>query len=200
MRKAITIKRFYILLLALILALSSLSALASTIPDELPVGILSASARLYKKASTKDGTVTTLKADTEIEIIGETKSYYRVVAGNKAGYILKKYIALAGAEMSTSSPVTTGQKNALSSAKSYLKILSFSYEGLIKQLEYEKYSHEDAVYAVDNCGADWYDQAAKKAESYLSFMAFSRDRLIAQLEYEGFTREQAVYGVEANGY
>jgi len=59
--------------------------------------------------------------------------------------------------------------------------MAFSYEGLIKQLEYETYSHEDAVYAADNCGAGWNEQAAKSAESYLRVMAFSQDGLIEQL-------------------
>lgn len=67
-------------------------------------------------------------------------------------------------------------------------------------MEYEKYSHEDAVYAADNCGADWYEQAVKKARSYLEYSPFSRDGLIEQLEYEGFTYDQAVYGAEQNGY
>lgn len=96
--------------------------------------------------------------------------------------------------------LTAGQRNAINSAKSYLEWSAFSYEGLIDQLEYEKYSHEDAVYAADNCGADWYEQAVKKARSYLEYSPFSRDGLIEQLEYEGFTYDQAVYGAEQNGY
>lgn len=96
--------------------------------------------------------------------------------------------------------ITTGQKNALSSARSYLEFSAFSYDGLIKQLEFENYSHEDSVFAADNCGADWNEQAAKQAESYLEFSSFSKDGLIEQLEYEGFTHEQAVYGAEQNGY
>ena len=73
--------------------------------------------------------------------------------------------------------------------------MAFSYSGLIEQLEYEGYSTEDATYAVDHCGADWNDEAAKKAEEYLNTMSFSRSGLIEQLEYEGFTHDQAVYGV-----
>lgn len=96
--------------------------------------------------------------------------------------------------------LTTGQKNALNSAKSYLDFSAFSYQGLIEQLEYEKYTHEDAVFAADNCGADWNEQAVKKAASYLEFSSFSKEGLIEQLEYEGFTHEQAIYGVEQNGY
>lgn len=96
--------------------------------------------------------------------------------------------------------VTTGQRNALKKAKSYLKTMAFSREGLIEQLEFEGYTTDEATYGADNCGADWNEQAAKKAESYLDIMAFSREGLIEQLEFEGFTNEQAVYGVTANGY
>ncbi len=95
---------------------------------------------------------------------------------------------------------TTGERNALSRAKDYLSVMPFSWEGLVGQLEYEKYSHEEAVYAADHCGADWNEQAAKKAEAYLDIMSFSRQGLIDQLEYEGFTHDQAVYGAEQNGY
>lgn len=95
---------------------------------------------------------------------------------------------------------TIGQLNALSKAKSYLDVMPFSYSGLIKQLEYEKYSTSDATYAADNCGANWNEQAAKKAKSYLELMSFSREGLIEQLEYEGYTHEQAVYGTTAAGY
>ena len=94
---------------------------------------------------------------------------------------------------------TLSQKNALSEANSYLRSSAFSRDGLIEQLEYEGYSHEDSVYAVDNCNADWFEQAVKEAKSYLRHSSFSRDGLIEQLEYEGFTHEQAVYGVEQNG-
>ena len=94
---------------------------------------------------------------------------------------------------------TVSQKNAVRKAKQYLDTMAFSYEGLISQLEFEQFSHDDAVYGVDNCGADWNEQAAKKAKSYLDTMAFSRESLIDQLEFDKFTYEQAVYGVEANG-
>jgi hypothetical protein len=91
------------------------------------------------------------------------------------------------------------QKNALKSALSYLNFSAFSYTGLIKQLEYEKYPHEDAVYAVDNCGADWNEQAYKSGQSYLNYSSFSRQGLINQLKYEGFTQTQAEYAVNKIG-
>lgn len=99
----------------------------------------------------------------------------------------------------STSTITAGQRNALKSAKDYLKFTAFSYKGLINQLEYEKYSHEDAVYAADNCGADWNEQALKSAKHYLLFSAFSYKGLVEQLEYEQFTKEQATYGVDNCG-
>lgn len=99
-----------------------------------------------------------------------------------------------------SSDVTMGQKNALAKAKSYLDYTAFSYQGLVKQLEYEKFSNEDAIYGANNCGANWNEQAEKKAKSYLEYTSFSRDSLIEQLVYEGFTKEQAAYGADKNGF
>lgn len=103
-------------------------------------------------------------------------------------------------EPSVSSVPSIEQTNALNRAKRYLNSSAFSYNGLIEQLEYEGYSNESAVYAVDNCGADWNEQAAKKARRYLDTTSFSRSGLIDQLLYEGFTQEQAEYGVTAVGY
>ncbi len=94
---------------------------------------------------------------------------------------------------------TVSQKNAVRKAKEYLAVMAFSRDGLIKQLEFEGFSNEDATYGVDNVSVDWNEQAVKKAKEYLDTMAFSRDSLIKQLEFEGFTYEQAVYGVEQNG-
>lgn len=98
------------------------------------------------------------------------------------------------------SVATMGERNALASARDYLEVMAFSYTGLIEQLEYEGYSHAEAVYGADHCGADWYEQAVRSAAEYLDVMSFSRSGLIEQLEFEGFTHDQAVYGVGQNGY
>lgn len=95
---------------------------------------------------------------------------------------------------------TLGQKNALKSAKDYIKTMPFSYTGLIKQLKYEGYSNEEATYGADNCEANWNEQAAKSARDYINTMSFSRSGLIKQLKYEGFTNEQAEYGATLVGY
>ena len=95
-----------------------------------------------------------------------------------------------------------GQKNALRAAETYLYAMAFSHDGLVEQLEIGSgFTHEEAVYGADNCGADWNEQAAKAAATYLDTMAFSREGLIEQLEIGSkFTNEQATYGAEANGY
>ena len=68
-------------------------------------------------------------------------------------------------ETQTEEPsVTIGQKNALNKAKSYLEFSGFSYDGLVKQLKFEGFEDADVTYAVDNCGADWNEQAARKAQ------------------------------------
>ena len=95
--------------------------------------------------------------------------------------------------------LTTSQSNALRKAASYLNYTSFSYSGLINQLEFEGYSTEDATFAADHCGADWNEQAVGKAKSYLSWTSFSRSGLINQLEFEGFTQDQAEYAADQVG-
>lgn len=105
----------------------------------------------------------------------------------------------ASTNSSAPSP-TTGEKNALRTAREYLNISAFSYTGLIHQLEYEGYLTEEATYAADNCNANWNEQAAKSAKEYLDISSFSRQGLIDQLIYEGYTQEQAEYGVTQNGY
>jgi hypothetical protein len=94
---------------------------------------------------------------------------------------------------------TVSQRNAVRKAESYLEHMAFSRSGLIEQLEYEKYSTEDATFAVDHVKVDWNAQAAKKAKSYLETMPFSREGLLSQLEYEGYTPEQAEHGVNSVG-
>ena len=95
--------------------------------------------------------------------------------------------------------VTDSKTQAVKKAADYLRVTSFSRSGLISQLEYSKFSTEDATYAVDAQNVDWNSQAAKKAASYLKISSFSRQGLIDQLIYTGFTQSQAEYGVNAVG-
>ena len=134
----------------------------------------------------------------------------RVEYNGKTAYISSEYLSTTKPSTTENKPVETdppatesnvtkGMKNALSSAKSYLRFTAFSYNGLIDQLEYEGYTHDEAVYAADNCGADWKEQALKSAKNYLDVTAFSYSGLIEQLEYEEFTSSQAKYAVDNCG-
>ncbi len=72
----------------------------------------------------------------------------------------------------------------------------FSRARLIELLEqYWSINREDAVWAADNCGADWDANARLKAQDiYENYAFISYDLLILELEmsYVGFTHEQAV--------
>ncbi len=102
-------------------------------------------------------------------------------------------------EQTTTTAADVGSWNAVRAANSYLSFMAFSRSGLIKQLEYEGYSHADAEYAADNCGADWTKQAVLKGKEYIDTQAFSRSGLIKQLEYEGFSQNDAVSAVDSLG-
>lgn len=99
----------------------------------------------------------------------------------------------------TTTFVTNSKTQASRTATSYLRYMAFSRSGLIRQLEFEGFSNEDATYGVDAQNADWNAQAAKMAASYLRSMSFSRSGLINQLIFEGFTQSQAEYGVNSVG-
>ena len=90
--------------------------------------------------------------------------------------------------------------NAIDCAQDYVDLMAFSRQRLISQLEYEGYSNEAAVYAVDNIRVDWNSECAECAQDYLAFMSFSRQGLYDQLAYEGFTDEQIQYGLSQVGY
>lgn len=94
---------------------------------------------------------------------------------------------------------TTGERNAVKKAQSYLDFTAFSRDGLIGQLEFEGFTKSEATYGADNVGANWNEQAVKKAKDYLEFTAFSYSGLVEQLEFEEFTHEQAVYGADKCG-
>ena len=92
------------------------------------------------------------------------------------------------------------EESALKAAKDYLECTAFSRDGLIKQLEVDKkFTHSESVYAVDNCGADWNDQALKTAQSYLKIGGVGYSGMVDQLVYVGFTSEEAAYAVDNCG-
>lgn len=107
---------------------------------------------------------------------------------------------MGGSDDSLTDDNTVKDKDgALETATDYLTYSAFSYDSLVEQLEFEGFSHEDAVYAADNCGADWAEQAEKAAATYIEYSAFSYNGLIEMLEYEGYSSEDAKNAVDKCG-
>lgn len=99
--------------------------------------------------------------------------------------------------MPEKSEATLEQQLACKKAETLLETSAHSYQGLIDSLEFAGFTHEDAVYAVDRCGADWNKQAYRQAKSYKTYNNFSREETIRMLTFwDGFTREQAIYAVD----
>ena len=92
-----------------------------------------------------------------------------------------------------------GKKSAFNTALRHLDLSAFSYDGLIAQLEKENFTHDEAVFAVENCGADWNEQALLRAKECLNLVAISYTGMIKQLQSEKFTYTQAVYGADNCG-
>ena len=162
---------------------------------------------LYQSA-TEDSVVVISKEDfpdgAAIQVTGITSTGFFQVELNGTYYVpaagLSADASATTAVEDTSTTVTLGMSNALTMAKKYLKIYNFSYSELVEQLEYEGFSTAEATYAVDNCGANWYEEAATKAQKYLKLFSLSRSKLITQLEHDGFTTDQAEYAATAAGY
>lgn len=100
----------------------------------------------------------------------------------------------AAVEPATTQPVdpnaTQKQQKALRLAYSYLKFSAYSKEGLKDRIMDFNITEDVAEYAVNNCGADWVEQARKKAEEYTKFKKWKRIDLQKQLENDKFEQDE----------
>lgn len=165
---------------------STAEASASAAAEETAKAEASVSAAAEETAKAKADADAKIKADADAKVKAEADAKIKADADAKA----KADAEAAG---------TPSQQNALRAANDYLRFMAFSRPSLISQLEYEKYSTEDATWAVDHLVVDWNEQAAESAKNYLEFSAFSGPGLYDQLIYEGFTPEEAQYGVSQTG-
>lgn len=112
------------------------------------------------------------------------------------GTMLFTLCACSKSKDSSEDNATLEQRHALKRAEALLEVSAHSYQGLIDQLEYEGFIHEDAVYAADRCGADWNKQAYRQVKSYVRYNSFTRKEIIRMLTMsDDFTQEQAIYAV-----
>lgn len=110
-----------------------------------------------------------------------------------------------GSAVVSAQSLTGPQKNAVRSAESYLSMMGFSRDGLIRQLSSsagDGYSVADATAAVDSLSVNWNEQAVRSAQQYLSMMGFSCSGLIEQLSSDAgdmYSKSEATYGAQQAG-
>lgn len=73
---------------------------------------------------------------------------------------------------------TAGDRQALADAQQYLSSESFSFQGLVAQLEFDGFSKAQATWRVSHSRANWNKQALYSAKNYLQTQAFSARGLI----------------------
>lgn len=157
--------------------------------------------------STDAGTVVEDPSDFNVEVTyddGSTETVYdgykitsKTLKAGKTAKVTIKYKKLKTVvKIKGKKVVTMGEQNALDKAYSYLDFTHFSKKGLKEQLKFEGFTDSECKYAVENCGANWKEQAAGKAQDYLDTMSFSKSGLRDQLEFEGFSDEQIDYAIK----
>lgn len=188
-------------------AVNGAAPVATTVPSETatqdPAAAKAEADAAAKKAKADaDAAAKKAKADADAKAKADAEAKAKADAAAKkakADADAKAKADAAAAAKAAADAGTISQQNALSKASDYLEFTAFSRSGLIRQLEFDKYSTGDASWAVDHVGANWNEQAAKKAKDYLDFTSFSRSGLIDQLTFDGFTAAEAQYGVSKTG-
>ena len=93
-------------------------------------------------------------------------------------------------------------RNALRSAETYSDMMHMSKARIYDQLTSEngeKFTAEEAQYAIDNIKGDYLEAALKSAKNYQETMSMSKDAIYDQLvsDYgEKFTAEEAQYAID----
>ena len=91
---------------------------------------------------------------------------------------------------------TKRNREAVEEAKDTLDAGEYSYQGLIDQLIFERFTPAQAKYGADHCNANWNKQAVRSANAYLKDGMCSIRELTEYLEDEKFTEEQIQYAFD----
>jgi hypothetical protein len=97
--------------------------------------------------------------------------------------------------------MTPSQQEAVKSARGYLDATGFSKRYLTNWLvSYEKFSREDAEYAIAYLNPNWNEEAVRTAQTYIDAdTGITREYLLDQLAHkdgDGYTKSQATYAVD----
>ena len=95
---------------------------------------------------------------------------------------------------------TAGQKKAMEKALQHLKYGYYS-KGYLKDMleldqEIEGFSDDDIDWAVENCGADWYQQALEYTNETAENLGDSKSEFESFLVYQEFSEAEAAYAIE----
>ena len=89
---------------------------------------------------------------------------------------------------------TVKEKNATKAAIKELNGYIFSSQKEIEdQLKENGYTADEIKFAMDNCGADWKEQAIIQAMMHLAAGGNSKANVISVMKYEGYSDEYAEY-------
>ncbi|ELC8455823.1 Ltp family lipoprotein [Clostridium perfringens] len=152
-------------------------------------------------SSYEDSTVANNKTISEVEQ-NQDKEISNNQGGEKDVLVKENEEKVEEKEEKVEEEVPKEYKSALRKAKVYSDTMSMSKAGVYDQLtsEYgEKFTAEEAQYAVDNLDVNWKENALKKAKVYQETMAMSPSAIYDQLvsEYgEKFTEEESQYAVD----
>lgn len=92
-------------------------------------------------------------------------------------------------------PGTPSQQSAFQAAQVQLMEAAQGPAMLVRLLDMEGHSVEDATWAVERLPVDWNQQAVLLAQAHLAETPLSRPDIPVHLEMEGFTPEQVAYAV-----
>ena len=100
---------------------------------------------------------------------------------------------------SSSNDSNSEYSTALGKAKSYNSLFHMSKKRMYSQLtsDFDKFSNDEAQYAIDHLEADYKYNALFNAKNYRKLFNMSKSRLINQLtsSIDGFTEEEANYAI-----
>lgn len=91
-------------------------------------------------------------------------------------------------------------QEALETCQYFDELTPSSRQDMLEQLtDYEDFSMEAAEYALENCGADWKENALRTAKDYQEKMGLSPEEIYNQLVSEAadnYTEEEAQYAID----
>ena len=86
-------------------------------------------------------------------------------------------------------------RSAVDTANNYLTYAPYSYSALMDKLLSDQFAIDEAMLALDQCGASWDENARKAAENYLAEQSCSRKELNNMLLADQYTPDEAAYAI-----